>query len=91
MRESNLACQPGGADCIVGRIAAGSVRQQEIFIGIDVIEQRFLAAVKIHSPHGHSHHVSAAGFERTGGFLKRFIFAGPDDQAGPELPASDNE
>ena len=89
--QSNLARQPGRADRVIGGIAAGGVRQKKIFIRIDVIEQRLLAAVEIHPAHGHGHHVGATGLERAGGFLKRFVFAGPNDQAGTELPASDNE
>src|ERR1035441_4925682 len=89
--EKSVSGVPGGADRVIGRIAAGGVRQKEIFIRIDVIEQRLLAAVEIHPAHGHRHHVGATGLERAGGFLKRFVFAGPNDQAGTELPASNNE
>ena len=40
---------------------------------------------------GKGHHVSAAGLEGAGSFLKRFVLAGSDDQPGAELFACDKE
>src|SRR5208282_1666779 len=40
--EADFAAQAGGADSLVGGVATGGVREQEIFLGIDVVEQGFL-------------------------------------------------
>jgi hypothetical protein len=42
--QTDLASQTRRADGLVGVVAARGVRQQEIFLGVDVVEQRFLAA-----------------------------------------------
>ena len=68
--ESDLARQARRADRVIGRIAAGGIGQKKVFVRVDVIEQRFLAAVEIHAAHGHGHHVGAAGLERARGLLK---------------------
>ena len=56
-----------------------------------IVEQRLLAAVQIHAPHRHGHHVRAAGFERTRRLLKGFIFSRSYDQPRTKFASGDNE
>ncbi len=76
---------------LVGRVAAGGVGQQEILTGIDVIEQRFFAAVKVHAANRYGHYFGAAGFEGARGFLKGSVFASPNQQPGLKCFACDDE
>ncbi len=63
---------------LVGGVATRSVGQQKVFFRIDVVEQRFFAAIEIHPAHGDSHHLRSADFEGARGFLKRtYIFQYP--------------
>jgi len=43
--EPDFAAETRGANGFVGGVASGGVGQKEIFLGIDEIEQRLLAAV----------------------------------------------
>ena len=43
----------GGADGLVGRVAAGRVRQEGEARRVDEVEQRLAGAGQIHAPHGH--------------------------------------
>ena len=73
--EADFAAQAGGADGIVGGVAAGGVGQQKILLGIDEVEQRFLAAVEVHAADGDGDHLGAAGFDGARGLLARLVLA----------------
>ena len=70
VRDANLAAAPRRADRFVGGVAAGGVRQQEVLLGIDIVEHRFLTAVEIDATHRDRDHVGATDFESASGFLK---------------------
>ena len=89
--ESDFAAEASGADGFVGGVASGSVGQQEVFLGIDVVEQRFLAAVEIHAAYGDRDHLGAAGFEGARGFLERFVFSRANDQPRAERTSGDDQ
>ena len=91
VRDADLAAEAGGADGFVGGIAAGGVGQQEIFLGIDVVEQRLFTAVEVDAADGDRDHVGSAGLEGAGRFLEGFVFSRTDDQAGAEGAACDDE
>ena len=82
--ESDFAPQTRSANGFVGRVASGGVGQQEVFLGIDVVEQRFLAAVEIHAANRDRNHLCATGFERARSFLEGFVFSRADDKPGAE-------
>ena len=44
-RKSHFAAEARGANCFVGRVAAGGVWEDEKILAIDVVEQRFFRAV----------------------------------------------
>ena len=58
-----------GANGFVGGVTAGGIWQQEIMLGIDEVEQRFLAAVEVHAADGDGDHFGAAGFDGSGSLL----------------------
>ena len=87
--KADFAAQARGADGFVGGVAAGGVGQQEIFLGIDVVEQRFLAAVEVDAADGDGDHLGAAGLEGARSFLEGFVFSRANDQAGAERTAGD--
>ena len=89
--EADLAAKARGANGFVGGVAAGGVGQQKIFLGIDVVEQRFLAAVEVDAADGDGDHLGAAGFEGARSFLEGFVFSRADDQAGAERAAGNEE
>ena len=89
--KSDFARQAGRTDGFVRGIAASGVRQEEIFLGIDVVEQGFLAAIEVHTPHRDRDHVGAAGFERARIFLKGAILARADNQTGAKLAACNDQ
>src|SRR5262249_48005264 len=66
----------------VGRVAAGGVRQQHVLRRVDVVEQRFLRAIRdIHAPDGDRDHLGAGGLVRLHHDRRRGILSGADDQA----------
>jgi hypothetical protein len=73
--KPDLASQARRAYGLIGGVATCRVGQQKIFLGIDIVEQRFLAAVKIHPAHGYGHHFRTASFQRPCGFLKRLVLS----------------
>ncbi len=89
VRDPDFAAQARGADGFVGRVATSGVGQQEIFLRIDVVKERFLAAIEVHAADRHRDHLRAAGFDRPRGFLEGFVFSRADDQAGAEGVAGD--
>src|SRR5208337_3204392 len=89
--DSDLASEARGADSLIRGIATGGIRQQKIFLGIDIVKQRFFAAVEVNAANCDGNHVGAAGFEGARGFLKGFIFPRADDQAGAESTSGDYE
>ena len=60
VRQARLAPQPRRANRVVRGVARGGVRQDEVPLGIDVVEQRFLAAVgEVDAPHRDGDHLGA--------------------------------
>src|SRR5580704_1126115 len=45
--KADFSAEAGGADGFIGGVAAGGVGQEEILLGIDVVEQGFFAAVEV--------------------------------------------
>ena len=65
VREPRRPAQPGGADRLVGGVAAGRVRQQRVAVGVDVVEQRgAVAGVEIDAANRHRHHLGPGGVVR---------------------------
>ena len=64
---------------------------RKYFFGVDVVEQRFLAAVEIDAAHGDRDHLGAAGFECARSFLEGFVFSRADNQAGAEVASGNNQ
>ncbi len=89
--ESDFAAEARGADGFVGCIASGSVGQQEVLLGIDVVEQRFLAAVEIHAAYGDRDHLGAAGFKGARGLLERFVFSRANNEPRAERTSGDDQ
>ena len=89
--ETDFAAEARGADGFIGGVAAGGIGQEEIFLGIDVVEQGFFAAVEIDAADGNGDHLGAAGLEGAGRFLEGLVFSRADDQAGAEGAAGDNQ
>src|SRR5262249_47139865 len=58
---------------------------------IDEVEQRFLAAIKIHSTHGNRDHLRARSFYRPARLFPAAVFAGADDEARLELTSGNDE
>src|SRR5208283_2781401 len=87
--ESDFAAEARSTDRFVGRKATGGVGKQEISLGIDVVEQRFLAAVQVDAPYGDGDHVGSASLKSAGGFLEGFVFSRTDDQARAEGAVGD--
>ena len=79
--ESDFAAETRGADGFVGGVAACGVGQEEIFFGIDEVEQRLFAAVEIDAANGDGDHLGARGFDGACGLLSRLVFARTDDEA----------
>lgn len=87
-----LAGQAGGADGLVGGVAAGGVGQQQVPLGIDEVQQRALAPLaQIHPAQGHGDHLGARGLQGGGHGRKVRIFARAQEQARAEGAAGDGE
>ena len=79
---SRLARQARVADGVLGGVAPGGVRQEEILRRVEVVEDAFLfRAVQIHAPHGDGHHLGARGVQ--GGDHRRVVavFPRPDHES----------
>src|SRR6266853_6346102 len=85
------AAEARGADSLVGGIATGGVGEQKIFLGIDVVKQRFFVAIEIHPAYCNRDHFRAAGCQSPRSLLEGFVFTCPYDEAGAERAASDCE
>jgi hypothetical protein len=72
--KPDFAPQARRADGIVGGVAAGRVRQQKIFFGIDEVKKRFLRAVKIDAADSDRDHLGAAGLQGLRGFFAGLVF-----------------
>ena len=88
--QADLTSHASRADRLVRRIATGRIRKQEVLVGINVVEQRFLAAVEVHATHSHGHHLRTARLDGPRGFGKGLVFSSSDDQAGAELTAGND-
>src|SRR5947207_6927470 len=60
-------------------------------MGIDKVEQRFLAAVQVYAPDSHGDHLRAAGLNGPRGLLAGFVLAGSNNQPRPEFTACNDE
>ncbi len=90
--KADFPAETGGADGFVGGVAGGGVGQDENFVAIDVVEQRFFGAVgEIDAAHRDGDHVCARGSVSAGHFLKAAIFAAANDEAGAKRAARDDE
>jgi hypothetical protein len=78
--------QPRVADRLLGRVAAGRVRQQEEPLRVEVVEDALLLrAVQVHAPHGDRHHLGARRLDGAHHLLVRAVLARADDQPRAEL------
>ena len=58
VRKADFAAEARGANGFFGVVTAGGIRQQEILVAVDVIEQGFLGAVgEVDAAHGDGDHV----------------------------------
>src|SRR5437773_1815145 len=90
VRQASFAPEPRGPYGILGRVTAGSVRQDEDPGRIDVIEQRLLRAVRDVDPsHGDGDDIGARGLVRVRHDGIRRVLAGADDETGGERSAGD--
>ena len=80
LAEPGLPREIGGADGLVGRVAAGRVRQQREALGVDEVEDRFALAGQAHAPHGDGDDLGAGFVVGLAHDLVRRILAGPDDE-----------
>src|SRR5205823_2053558 len=88
----DFAPQHRGAHGFIGRVAARGVGQNEDFGSVDIIEQRFLGAIRQIDPaHRHRHHTRLARLVTPLHLLKTAILAGSHDEARRELPAGDDQ
>src|SRR5581483_12414266 len=88
--EADFATETRGADGFVGGVATGGVGEQEKFLRIDEVEQRFLAAIEIDATDGDGDHFSAAGGDGAGGFVTALVFSGSNDETRREGAAGDD-
>ncbi len=79
--QADLASEARGSDGVVGGVAAGGVRQQEVLFGVDEIEQRFLRAVEVHATNGDGDHFGSGGREGLTSLFSRLVLSGTDDEA----------
>ena len=90
--EADFPAKARGADGFFGGVAGGGVGQDENFVAVDVVEQRFFRAVsEIYAAHRDGDHVCARGGVSAGHFLEAAIFAGANDKAGAKRAARDDE
>src|SRR6266704_4400353 len=92
IRKAHFSGKPRSADSFVGGVTGSRVRENKNLFAVDVVQQRFFAAVgEIHAADGNGDHVRAGGGVRAGHFLKAAILPGSNDEAGFERPARDNQ
>ena len=85
-----LARQLRGQHGVLGRVAAGGVRQNRVALAIDVVEHRSpLPIVEVDAADRDRHHRGAAGLVRRLHDLHRRILSGADDQARAQLERAD--
>ena len=74
----------GYAKSFVSGVASGGVRKKKIFLRVDEIEQRLLAAVQIDAAHGNGDDLSATGLKGSSGLGAILIFSRANNEAGAE-------
>ena len=79
--QEDFAAQSGDTDGIVGREAAGRIRQNRVAAGVDEIEEIFSLGVdQSLTAHGHGDALGPGGVECLGHALVGGVFAGANDQ-----------
>ena len=90
--ESGRSREPRVANGITGVVATGGVRQQEIMIGVQVMEYSFfLGPVQIYAPHCDRHHLGARRLDRVDHHGVGRILPGTNHQARTKLAARDGK
>ena len=90
--QQNLASQPGHADGVFSRKAAGRVGQQRVAAGVEIVEQVLpLGVDQPLAAHRHGDAVGARQNERLGHQLVVGVFSGADDQPAGERMRADLE
>ena len=86
--QADFAPQHGRTHRIVGGVARRRIRQDENLRSVDVIDQRFLGAVRqVDAAHRHGHHIGAAGLVAAHHLFKTTIFSRSHDEPRRKLPS----
>ena len=83
-----LARQAAGAHGVVGVIAARGVREDCVFLRVEIVEQVFFIRIgNIDAAHGDGDDFGAGDFDGFFRFGEVFVFSGADDEPRTELRA----